>query len=233
MFIDQTIRFDLIHEQLPAAPQRIFEVGVGACELMRSLAGKGYEVSGCEISPEAVENARKTGLGSNVLLATGGSLPVPDCSFDCAITSDVFEHVYPQDRDQFLRELLRITRPGGKIVMTAWFHHTFSFSLFGAFHLLFLRRLPQWYLEHLMIDRPNLAATKQFFENNLQSVFVKEYQGPVNIMLTCVQVIASALVPHFLANKVKSILGMTHVLAKRGDFLGAQTSAVFSGTKSL
>lgn len=54
----------------------------------------------------------------------GCTLPFPDDSFDCAIATEVFEHV--PDIAQFLREIVRVLRPGGVLFFTTpfiWPYH--------------------------------------------------------------------------------------------------------------
>lgn len=54
----------------------------------------------------------------------GGALPFADASFDGALCSQVLEHVFTADA--FLREIHRVLRPGGRLVLTvpfAWDEH--------------------------------------------------------------------------------------------------------------
>ena len=46
----------------------------------------------------------------NYIKGDGGNLPYDDNSFDFVITNDVLEHVLPNDRESFLREIIRVSR---------------------------------------------------------------------------------------------------------------------------
>jgi SAM-dependent methyltransferase len=61
--------------------------------------------------------------------------PFGEAEFDLVYLSHVVEHLYPQDRDNTIREIHRSTRPGGFVLIrvphrsgfraTGWEHHTF------------------------------------------------------------------------------------------------------------
>ncbi len=72
----------------------------------------------------------------------GNSFPFSDNEFDSAIISEVFEHIF--NPDNFLSELKRILKPGGKVLFTipfVWHEHEqpydyARYSSFGIIHLL-------------------------------------------------------------------------------------------------
>jgi len=55
-------------------------------------------------------------LGDPVLKGEAQRLPVPDAAFDVAVSIDVHEHL--DDCAPFARELGRVVRPGGRVVVT-------------------------------------------------------------------------------------------------------------------
>jgi SAM-dependent methyltransferase len=55
-------------------------------------------------------------LGDEVLHVKDDHLPFPSNYFDCTVTVDVHEHL--ADMHPFTRELHRVTKPGGKVVIT-------------------------------------------------------------------------------------------------------------------
>lgn len=71
-------------------------------------------------------------------LYDGKTLPFPDASFDGALCSQVLEHVFTPE--EFLREIARVLRPGGKLVLTvpfAWDEHEqpYDFARYSSFGL--------------------------------------------------------------------------------------------------
>lgn len=73
-------------------------------------------------------------LGQPVLKGEGTRIPVADASFDVVVSIDVHEHL--EDCAPFNRELKRVTRPGGHVIVTtpngdAWKPVTVLKSLIG------------------------------------------------------------------------------------------------------
>ncbi len=72
----------------------------------------------------------------------GSRFPFPDGHFDGALATEVLEHVFTPD--QFLKEIHRVLKPGGKLLLTApfaWDEHEqpydyARYSSFGIRHLL-------------------------------------------------------------------------------------------------
>jgi ubiquinone/menaquinone biosynthesis C-methylase UbiE len=107
----------------PAAQSRVLEVGFGGGELLfqiaRSLAGG--RIDGIDVSAEMLANAQRKLArmdleeSAGLQLASVDSLPFADASFDCACSVHTI-YFWP-DLNQGLRELARVTRPGGRLVL--------------------------------------------------------------------------------------------------------------------
>jgi SAM-dependent methyltransferase len=70
-------------------------------------------VFGIEIEPERAQAARTRARG--VAGAVGEALPFADAAFDVVFSHEVLEHV--RDDGQCARELVRVARPGGRVVV--------------------------------------------------------------------------------------------------------------------
>ncbi|MBL8862117.1 MAG: class I SAM-dependent methyltransferase [Planctomycetes bacterium] len=66
----------------------------------------------CDLVPASFEYPRL----SCAAIRPDGSLPYADGAVDAAVSMEVIEHV--EDQFRFLRELVRITRPGGLVIVT-------------------------------------------------------------------------------------------------------------------
>jgi SAM-dependent methyltransferase len=93
---------------------RILDAGCGSGSVLGHLRAFG-EVTGADVSPLAVAAARARRTGE-VVQASIERLPFPDGSFDLVTCLDVLEHT--PDDVAVLRELRRVTRPGGHVLLT-------------------------------------------------------------------------------------------------------------------
>lgn len=93
----------------PGMSRRVLDVGCGAGAFLTQAREAGWDASGVDFDPLAVEGARKRGL--NVTL--GGIEAVADqkSAFDAVTMSHVIEHVY--DPVGTLRTVHDLLRPGG------------------------------------------------------------------------------------------------------------------------
>lgn len=92
---------------------RLLDAGCGSGRMLDELRGYGDAV-GLEVSELAVSVARAH--GHRVLHGSVEAAPFVDACFDVVTCLDVVEHT-PDERQTF-RELCRITRPGGLLVVT-------------------------------------------------------------------------------------------------------------------
>jgi SAM-dependent methyltransferase len=99
--------------ELPA-DARILDAGCGSGRNMVELARRGT-VTGVELSQTSVDIARGRGAGE-VIAGSVLDIPLPDDSFDLAVTLDVIEHL--EDDLGALRELRRLVAPGGALLVT-------------------------------------------------------------------------------------------------------------------
>jgi SAM-dependent methyltransferase len=101
-------------DRLPLGPDAwLLDAGCGSGRTLDELARYGT-ACGVDMSEEAVAMAR--GRGHDVRVGAVEALPFADATFDVVTCLDVIEHT-PDDRAT-LRELLRVTRPGGVLIVT-------------------------------------------------------------------------------------------------------------------
>ncbi len=102
-------------ERLAIPPgARILDAGCGSGRVLDELARFG-RVSGVDLSSDAVAAASARGH-ARVSRAPIEELPFPDSSFHLVTCLDVIEHI--RDDRHALRELFRVTRPGGHLLVT-------------------------------------------------------------------------------------------------------------------
>jgi SAM-dependent methyltransferase len=102
------------------APQRALDVGAGTGALTQELISRlGMEnVAAGEPSPDYATTLRARFPGLDVREAPAEELPWEDATFDAALAQLVV--VFLNDVPQAVRELSRVTRPGGVVATTMW-----------------------------------------------------------------------------------------------------------------
>jgi SAM-dependent methyltransferase len=101
-------------DRLALSPDaRILDAGCGSGRMLDELRTRG-RVTGLDENPHAVAATRRR--GHTALHCRIESVPVPDASFDLVTCLDVIEHT--ADDRATMRELRRVTRPGGTLVVT-------------------------------------------------------------------------------------------------------------------
>ncbi|MEV5508018.1 methyltransferase domain-containing protein [Streptomyces orinoci] len=94
---------------------RLLEVGAGTGEAARRLAAQtGAEITVCDLSAVMCGEMRGCGL-TRVAVADAGQLPFRDRIFDGVWADRVLQHV--SDPERALAEMVRVVRPGGRIVV--------------------------------------------------------------------------------------------------------------------
>ena len=95
------------------ADARILDAGCGSGRMLDELRARGT-VIGVDADAGAVDATRRRGHAARICAVE--RMPFADASFDLVTCLDVIEHT-PDDRCT-LRELRRVTRPGGTLVVT-------------------------------------------------------------------------------------------------------------------
>lgn len=100
------------------AGTRVLDAGCGAGLLALLASLRGAQVSAFDASPGLLAIARKRLPFGDVREGDLEALPFADASFD-AVTA-VNSVFYAADMAGAMRELVRVVRPGGRVVVTAW-----------------------------------------------------------------------------------------------------------------
>lgn len=108
-------RIDLMAELLPLPGLRLLDAGCGGGEYVRALAGCGADARGVECNGEKLRGALPGALAGRIVRGDLERTAFETGSFDAALLNEVLEHV--PDEDAALRELHRVLRPGGRLLV--------------------------------------------------------------------------------------------------------------------
>jgi SAM-dependent methyltransferase len=102
------------------AGQRVIDVGCGPGNLVAELVSRvgADAVAAVDPSEPFVEAARARYPGTEIRQASAESLPYPDGAFDAALAQLVVH--FMTDPAAGLREMARVTRPGGVVAACVW-----------------------------------------------------------------------------------------------------------------
>lgn len=120
-------------ERLSIAPgTRMLDLGCGAGQIAIPAARAGVQVTGIDIAPQQIEQARTRAQaeGLDVTFEEGDAemLPYADASFDLVVS--LIGAMFAPRPDRVAAEMLRVCRPGGRIVMANWTPEGFLGKLF-------------------------------------------------------------------------------------------------------
>lgn len=100
---------------------QIVDVGCGTGYLTRMLAplvGREGRVTGLDPSPAMIGHARRRSPDNcSYQVGEGQAMPFPDASFDIVVSSLAVHHIPVAARDTAVREMFRVLRPGGRLLI--------------------------------------------------------------------------------------------------------------------
>jgi ubiquinone/menaquinone biosynthesis C-methylase UbiE len=112
----------------------LLDVGCGAGQIAIPAARAGVNVTGVDIATNSLEQARERakaeGLTAQFDEGDAEQLPYPDASFDTVVS--LVGAMFAPRPERVASELVRVTRPGGRIMMVNWTAAGFVGQMFKA-----------------------------------------------------------------------------------------------------
>ena len=141
---------DKVLKYLPKSPEaRLLDVAIGDGVYLPWLPAD-WEVAGIDISTAQLDACRARGEGRRLTLALGEAenLPYHDASFDAVLSIGALN--YFNDPEGSLREMVRVTRPGGVVVVSDEIPDLTDYLIGHRFGIGPLKRLERWTISRLM-----------------------------------------------------------------------------------
>lgn len=123
---ERAFKARLVNEAALSPGLRVLDVGCGTGTLTLALkrACPATEVTGVDIDPDALAvaegKARAEALVVTFLRGSATDLPVPAESFDRVCSSLLLHHLAADQRLKALREMGRVLKPGGSLLIADW-----------------------------------------------------------------------------------------------------------------
>lgn len=96
---------------------RALDFGCGAGRSTRFLRDLGFPVDGVDISEAMLAQARQRDPGGSYFRVPDGDLSLlPDQRYDRILSAFTFDNVRPETKPLLFRELLRLLKPGGRLL---------------------------------------------------------------------------------------------------------------------
>lgn len=141
------------------------------------LSKLGYSVTGVDIVPEFIDEAKRNGI--NAVKSNLSKLPFDDDSFDSVFCREVIEHTeFPA---VVFNELIRVTRPAGSVFMSGPIEpngptcdaHLFSFNNLDVVKKIFTNKHVIHKYCGLLESEPNTSMVDQNKKRKCFLVFAK------------------------------------------------------------
>lgn len=102
-----------------APGSRVLNVGVGNGALEEFACRKGVEIWSLDPSEQAIDRLKqKLPLGDRAVAGIGQAMPFPDSHFDAVVMSEVLEHLEPDVFTATIMQVVRVLKPGGRLIAT-------------------------------------------------------------------------------------------------------------------
>lgn len=119
-------------------PCKAIDLGCGTGNYSIYLASQGFDVTGIDISPTAIELARNSAIQRGIKCSfkvadvLGGMNEVFD-KFDFAFDWELLHHIFPSDREKYINNVCHLLNPGGRYLSICFSEENTQFGGKGKY----------------------------------------------------------------------------------------------------
>jgi len=143
---------------------RILEIGCGTGRVVFELSRRGYDISGTDISREAIAYGLAKHGDVKLQVQAAEALQFADETFDVVLSFDLLEHIAQVDRH--VSEVFRVLRPGGYYLFQT--PNKYCNAIFATLS----NKSLKWRRAHPSLHTPG-QLRRRLFRHNFESRFVK------------------------------------------------------------
>ncbi len=148
---------------------KILEIGCGIGSVVFELSRKGYDITGMDLSREAIEYGRRKYGDIRLEVQAAEALPYEDESFDVVLSFDLLEHIARVDRH--ISEVYRVLRMDGFYLFQT--PNKYSNVIFETLY----HKTLKWRRAHPSLHTPR-QLRRRLTRSGFQIQFVK--MNPIN-----------------------------------------------------
>ncbi len=148
---------------------KILEIGCGIGSVVFELSKQGCDVTGIDISREAIAYGREKYGDIKLDVFAAQALPYDDDSFDIVLSFDLFEHI--AEIDKHVSEVARVLKPSGCYLLQT--PNKYSNAIFETLS----RKSLKWRRAHPSLHSPG-QLKRRLAKHGFEARFVK--MNPIN-----------------------------------------------------
>jgi methyl halide transferase len=159
-------------------PRTVIDLGCGAGNYVIALARMGFEVAGVDIAEPAIEFARQSALRAGVTCRwvaadVLGEPPAIMDRYDFAYDWELLHHIFPEDRDRYLRTVYGLLNPSGTYLSVCFSEDDPQFGGVGKYRRTSLGTL----LYHSSEEEIRALVAKRFVIDELKTIELRGKRG--------------------------------------------------------
>jgi len=159
-------------------PCKTVDLGCGTGSYAIFLAGLGFDVTGIDISPTAIEMAKKSAAQKGVPCRFIASDVLGEMNdfrdrFDFAYDWQVLHHIFPEDRETYISNVVRLLHAGGGYLSVCFSEESTQFGGVGKY-----RKTPLDTVLYFSSEKEMTSLFEPHF--NIQELKTVEVKGKVD-----------------------------------------------------